>query len=188
MTNDSNITAGWLAILFLCALGLAMAVSATVHADTPTLTDRIALVVPSLASRRDEPVDAQELASAIASVTDSPQWAALLLTTAAHESSLSARIARSDCREHECDHGRAWGLWQAWVGPHNAAVWGSSDIAVQAKEASHTARQAYNLCRNSGVPFPLSTIRAYAGRGCLGKLKGEEARIQTYARVLRRIQ
>lgn len=133
-------------------------------------------------------MNARELAEAIASATQSPQWAAFLLTTAHHESALSARISRSEYRPREGDSGRAWGLFQNWKSTSNADVWGSPDIATQVKAASHLSRQYFNMCRGSGVPFPLSTFRALGGHGCSLPLKGEEQRMATYARVLRRLQ
>lgn len=133
-------------------------------------------------------MDAHELAEAIAATTKSPQWAAFLLTTAAHESALSARIARSEYRTREGDGGKAWGLFQNWKSAANADVWGSPDIATQVKAASHLSRQYYNMCRGSGVPFPLSTFRALGGHGCKMPLKGEDARLRTFDRVLARLQ
>ncbi|MEO8917628.1 MAG: hypothetical protein ABI488_09400, partial [Polyangiaceae bacterium] len=57
-----------------------------------------------MASKKDEPVDPRELAEAIAAVPKiSREWAALILTVAAHESALSARIARGEYRDFEGD-------------------------------------------------------------------------------------
>lgn len=128
-----------------------------------------------------------DFGAAVAAATPSREWAAFLVTVASHESALSERIARSDCHGRECDNGRAWGLWQQHRTVQNAADWGSPDLTVQARHASRLARGYYNMCRSSGVPFPLSTFRAYAGRGCLRPLKGEDERMATYQRVLRRL-
>lgn len=176
----------WLVIGYCCLVSLTLCGLA--HSSDLTLTEKIASVVPSIANKKDEPVDAREFAEAITAVTDSPQWAALLITTARHEGGLSARIARSEYKPNEGDHGRAWGLFQNWKHAGNADVWGSPVIAVQVKAASHLSRQYYNMCRGSGVPFPLSTMRALSGRGCLMKLKGEDERMLTYQRVLARIR
>jgi len=184
----ADIRIGWTVVALLMAVALCMALSALVHAAPRSLTDNLVAVQSSLQSRSEEPVDARELADAITSVTHSPQWAALLLTTAHHESALSARIARSEYKPHEGDHGKAWGLFQNWKSASNANVWGSPDIAVQVKAASHLTRQYYNMCRNSGVPFPLSTMRALSGRGCSMPLKGEAQRMHTYQSVLARLQ
>lgn len=186
-----DVKIGWAVVVFLAALGLAMAFSAIAKAEPPpSLVERLVAVQPSLASRKDEPVDARELAEAIAATTQSPQWAAFLLTTAAHESALRARISRSEYREHtrEGDGGRAWGLFQNWKSAANADVWGSPEIAVQVKAASRLSRQYYNMCRNSGVPFPLSTMRALGGHGCKTPIKGEAERVRTFERVLARLQ
>lgn len=185
-------TRTWLPLVTVTALAGAMAITAAAHSEEPpppsALIEKLVAVQPSLASRKDAPVDARELAEAIGSVTTSPQWAAFLLTTARHEAALSARIARGECLKHECDGGRAWGLFQNWKSAANADVWGSPDIRVQVKAASHLSRQYYNMCRGSGVPFPLSTFRALGGHGCTLPLKGEEQRMRTYQRVLARLQ
>ena len=182
-----DIRIGWATLLFLAALALSMALSAVVHADAPTLADRIERLVPSLASRKDEPVDARELAEAIASASKGDRgWAALLLTTAASESALSARIARGDCLTHECDHGRAWSLYQIQANSQNAGVWGSPDIAVQTSEALRMLRQAAARCHAfRSVPRATCIVRAYAGRQIDMPLRGEEKRLAMLQRVMR---
>lgn len=188
MTRSNSITWAWAFIaVSIATLVSFLLAGRDAHANAPTLHETIAAAVPSLGSKREPTVDAEELADAVTAATPNRQWAALLLTIASHESALSARIARGECRKHECDHGRAWGLWQAWKAPHNEAVWGSPDITVQAREASHIAHQYFNMCKTSGVPFPLSTMRAYAGHGCSTPIKGEDARMRTFERLMRRL-
>ncbi len=131
-------------------------------------------------------VEPTQLAVAITNATKEREWAALLLTIAKHESHFSARIADGHCREHECDDGRAWGLWQVHRTPDNAPAWGSPNPSVQAQWASYALHGMDRMCRRAGVPFPLGVIRAYAtGRGCHRKFKGEKARLETYRKILK---
>jgi hypothetical protein len=188
MSNEQRI--GWATVLFLAALALGMALSATVHASALSFEERIAALVPSVASRREASVDAAELASAIADVSKgSPEWAALLLTLAHHETALSARIAGGGCRvdSRECDGGRAWGLLQVHRSTLNAAVWGSTDIRDQVREGSRIARGAFYMCKRAGVSFPIGVFRAMGGRGCYGTLPGEQQRLATFNRLRRRL-
>ena len=185
MKSDQKIA--WLTIAFCVAVSLAFTLAA--RADAPTLTERIAAVVPSLASKKDEPVDAQELAEAIASAAKGDRgWAALLLTTAASESALSARIARGDCLTNECDGGRAWSLYQIHANSQNAGVWGSPDISVQTTEALRMLKQAASRCHSfRNVPRATCIVRAYAGRAIDMPLRGEEKRLAMLQRVMRKL-
>ncbi len=178
---------GWTLFWFLAALGLIFGLVGIAHGSPPTLRETIAREAPGLTSRSEPGVDPLELADAIIAATPSRQWAALLLTIAHHEAALSARIARGECRPRECDAGRAWGLGQVHRTARNSAVWGSPDLKIQFREISHLARGAFDMCKNSGVPFPLSTLRGYAGLGCTGVLKGEAQRVATYQRIVRRL-
>lgn len=182
----------WTFIIAL-ALGflLALLVARTACAAAPSLLERLEPVVARWQHGRKDPcVAPAELAVAITNATKSREWAALLLTLAIHESGMSARIGAGACKPNspECDHGLAWGLWQLHKTTHNAYAWGTGDLNAQANEASHLARQYFYMCKGSGVPFPLSTIRAFAtGRGCIEPLKDEAARVATYNRILSRI-
>lgn len=184
---------GWFTLAFLAALALAMAWSAAAHAEQPPppigLVARLVVAQPALQSRKDTPVDARELAEAIAAIPHvNSEWAALVLTIAAHESALSARIARGDCLAHECDGGRAWGLFQMHRNLHNAEQWGSPDLGVQALAASRALRSSFYQCGGAKHPdWALRTIRAYAGRGCENPLRGEERRMATFERLRRRL-
>lgn len=186
-----DIRIGWATIGFLVAISIAMVISARLaHAGQPTLTDRIAAVIPSLASQKEESVDARELAEAIAAAAKGDRgWAALLLTTAASESALSARIARGECLQHECDGGRAWSLFQIHKNTQNASVWGSPDLSIQTHEALRMLKQAGARCsRLHHLPRATCIVRAYAGHSPELPLPREERRLAMLDRVLRRIQ
>ncbi len=178
---------GWVTLWFLAALGLTLGLAGIARGSAPSLRDNIIAVAPGLSSRSEENVSPAELADAVVSVTASRQWAALLLAIGSHESAFRSRIARSECRKGECDGGRAWGVWQIHRSSANADVWGSPSLAIQAREASRIARAGFYLCRRSEVPFPLSTFRAYAGRGCLRKVYTEESVVSNFNRILGRL-
>lgn len=178
---------GWAFLIACAALGLAFgACGSLAQGGEYSLTDRLVTAQLRLQSKRDEPVDPQALASAIALITKGNRdWSALLLTVAAHESALSARIASGSCKAYECDGGRAWGLYQVHRNALNAAVWGSPDLAEQTRAASRVLRGAFYRCKDSGVDWPLATLRAYAGNGCSQALKGEDKRVKTFERLRR---
>ena len=193
MSSEQKV--GWLTIAFLVALAIAMIVSAQIaHAEPasrPTLVERLIAVQPSLQSLTDEPVDARELAESIAAVPRiNLAWAALILTIAHHEATLSARIAANDCKPKECDGGRAWGLYQGHKNLHNADVWGSPDIRVQTLEAARALRRAFYLCNGRGKlrdDWVARTINGYAGRRCDAAWDGLDKRLATYNRIWRRL-
>jgi len=182
---------GWAALLTFAVFAIAMAIAAAARGAEPRLVDRLIQVQPALQSRADEPVSAQALAEAIVSIPKvNATWAALVLTVAAHESALSARIARGDCKRYECDGGRAWGLYQSHKHEANAAVWGSPDIAVQTLEAARMLRAVFYLCEGHGALSPdwvARTLSAYSGRRCDAIWPGLEARVATYARIRGRL-
>ncbi|MEO8902063.1 MAG: hypothetical protein ABI488_09355, partial [Polyangiaceae bacterium] len=123
-------------------------------------------------------------------------WAALILTVAAHESALSARIARGEYRDFEGDsfrnrdgkvQHRAWGLWQQHKNRLNADAWGSPDINVQTQEAARALRRAFYQCNGGSHPpgdWVRTTLTAYAGRACDASWTGIEKRMSTYQQVL----
>lgn len=180
-------------ILLLAAAGLVWALfgarlaaaAETPLRPAPSWEGRLARQAERFASKREAPVDPALLARAITTITPSREWAAFLLTVAVHESALAERLRVNDCRAHECDHGRAWGLWQNWRTEGNGDAWGSPDLTVQAKTAAHLSKQMFNMCKRSGVPFPLGVFRALGGRGCHQPLRGEQARVATYQRILK---
>lgn len=160
------------------------------HAGALTLHEKIVAVQPSLASKTDDPVDAVELASAITATPKiTADWAALILTVAGHESALSARIAAGQCRPKECDHGAAWGLFQAHKNALNAAVWGSPDVRVQTTEAARALRSAFYQCNHGRLQpdWIERTLNAYAGRSCDAVWPGLKTRVATFKRVRGRL-
>ncbi len=134
-------------------------------------------------------MDARELAEAIAGASKGDRgWAALLLATAASESALSARIARGDCLKHECDGGRAWSIYQIHSNSQNSHAWGSPDITVQTNEALRMLKQAGNRCQKfRDVPRATCIVRAYAGRDPRMAIRGEEKRLATFNRLMRKL-
>jgi hypothetical protein len=176
-------TIGWFVIAFCVAVALLF--SARAHSAPKRFN--VASVAAAFASRNEPTIDPQELDAALFAVTQSREWTALLLTIGVHESGLRERIARSDCKPLECDGGRAWGLFQVHKTEANAEAWGSPDLLDQVREASRLARGAFYRCQHSGVPFPLSTLRAYAGRSCAMPLKGEADRLATFRKIASRL-
>lgn len=187
------------AIMAACAaFAIALWFTSIAGAEAPSLIERLVVAQKPLQSKQDEPVDPQELASAIASVPKiSREWAALILTVAAHESALSARIARGDYKDYEGDsfktregivQHRAWGLWQAHKNRLNEGNWGSPDINVQTTEAARALRRAFYQCNSGGRvrgDWVRSTLSSYAGRRCDAEWPGLEKRLATYKSVLR---
>lgn len=187
MKPDERIA--WGVIAFCVATSCAFTRAA--KSESPPLVDRLVAAQPALASRTEPAVDARELAQAIASVPRvTREWAALILTIAAHESALSARIAANDCAKHECDGGRAFGLYQAHKNLHNADVWGSTDIRVQTLEAARGLRAGFYVCngrRKLPVDWVARTINGYAGKHCDATWPGLEQRLATFNRIVRKL-
>src|SRR6187402_87857 len=168
------------AIMAACAaFAIGLWFTSFAGAAAPSLMERLIAVQAPLQSKIDEPVDARELATAIASVPKiTREWAALILTVAAHESALSARIQRGEYKPHEGDsfrnregklQHRAWGLWQAHRNRLNDTVWGSADLQVQTEEAARALRRAFYQCNGGQRPhtgWVRSTLNAYSGRRC----------------------
>jgi len=166
-------------------------------ATAPSLMERLIVAQAPLQSKVDEPVDPRELATAIASVPKiTREWAALILTVAAHESALSARIARGEYKDYEGDsfrtrdgkvQHRAWGLWQAHKNRLNESAWGSADIGVQTEEAARALRRAFYTCNGKGrshSDWVRTTLNSYSGRRCDASWPGLEKRLKTYQQVL----
>jgi len=186
------------AILAACAaFAIGLWFTSFAGAAAPSLMERLITAQAPLQSKIDEPVDARELATAIASVPKiTREWAALILTVAAHESSLSARIARGEYKDYEGDsfrnregkvQHRAWGLWQAHKNRLNDSAWGSPDIAVQTEEAARALRRAFYTCNGKGrshTDWVRSTLNSYSGRRCDASWPGLEKRLKTYQHVL----
>jgi hypothetical protein len=187
------------AILAACAaFAIGLWFTSFAGAAAPSLIERLIAAQRPLQSRSDQPVDAEELATAIAGVPKiTREWAALILTVAGHESALSSRIQRGEYKPHEGDsfrnhegklQHRAWGLWQAHRNRLNETVWGSPNLQVQTEEAARALRRAFYQCNGGGRPhtdWVRSTINAYSGRRCDANWPGLQKRLSTYQQVLR---
>lgn len=155
-----------------------------------------ALLAAILSISSPDRVDADAFAQAVESATQGdPDWSALLITIAAHESHLSARIAAGGCKPWECDSTmvrgerkfRAWGLFQEHKNLNNLEVWGSTDLTVQAESAYRLLKRAYWSCKRvSTGPWVAFTINAYAGKRCDAEWSGLDARMATFQRIRKR--
>ena len=184
-------------IAALAVLGLLFGVVGLLHASPHTLHETIAAAVPTIGSKREPVVDADELADAVIAVSNgNRQWAALILALGASESAWSERIRLGAYRDREGDsfrdadgtiQHRAWGVLQVHKSTLNASVWGSTVLLDQVREGSRIARGAFFMCKRAGVPFPLGVFRAVGTGSCTMALKGEEQRVALYNRLLRRL-
>ncbi len=130
------------------------------------------------------------LAKAVAAVSRKAplpprQWAAVLLTTGFHESTFSLRIARGSCRKHECDGGRARGVFQerrlAAMTPETwARMVGVDNIETQVAEADYLLRRHLHTCAGDPVA---SVFTGYTGRRCGSEWKGLSERMATFRRL-----
>lgn len=144
----------------------------------------LSLIITDYGYSEEKFISHADTIAAIRKVENNPDRQALLLTIAIHESGLLTRIANNECLPHECDKGRAWGLWQQWQNSYNSKDWGSKDINVQAKWAARTLRSQWARCYGyPGVQPILAAIRGYAGRGCDTPIRGEMSRLATYNKV-----
>lgn len=186
----------WATLLFLAALALGMAVSATVKADAPSLVERIAATVPRFGAKGHELVDAHEFAVAVDTACNHDrECAARLIAMAIAESGLRLAVANSEYQPHEGDaHTNrdgvrvhlAWGSWQQHANRLNADVWGSDDLLVQARAARSMQLGALAECRKfRGVQPEVAMWRVLSGRGCLLPYSGESMRQELVARVRR---
>jgi hypothetical protein len=126
----------------------------------------------------------------------SREWAALIATVGNHETHFETRLVLGNCswEKRECDSAlvkgarvfRARGAFQNHRNSLNAELWeaANDNIAAQVGMVNDGLRRAFNTCRTSGVPFPQSALRAYAGSSCTKPMKGEQERLATYARLL----
>lgn len=136
-------------------------------------------------------VDPQRLDAAItvesAKAPRSPyEWRKLMKAIAIEESGLLQRIADGHCKPHECDRGRARGLWQLHRNSINREQWAKQDgdIELQAHLASDQLERGYWTCSKAGVPWLVGTINGYAGRRCSDtSWPGLQKRIATYGRL-----
>ena len=144
-------------------------------------------------------VQLQDMATAIEAATNPPppgvqlkDFQALVIAIAWHESTLSLRIHRGECKPHECDGGRARGPWQQHRHGMTDADWdamhGLEHVQHQAVVAAKQLRRSYLTCKGSGVTWLQGAINNYAGRNCTATgWAGLEERQQTWAKVRRRL-
>lgn len=193
----TDIKIGWLVIAGCVATSCAFTVAAHGQDAPPSpLAERIAALVPRFASKKVEPVDANEFGVAVdTACKHDRECAARLVTMAIAESGLSAAVSRSEYLPHQGDayvnrdgvrvH-RAWGTFQQHKSRNNADVWGSDDLLVQARAARSMQLGALAECKSfRGVLPEVGMFRVLAGRGCMAPYSGEEMRMQLLARVRR---
>ncbi len=100
-----------------------------------------ALTAALLQPKEEELPFRWELASAIVAVTDDVHEQNLLAKIARFESSYVERIARCDCKKHECDKGRSYSSWQLLDKPQACE---STESA--ARIALEMVRESVKLC------------------------------------------
>lgn len=134
----------------------------------------------------------QQLAELVADSEAPPEWPkrewwAVELLIARHESTMALRIQNGACRAHECDSGKAAGLWQQHEFSWNTAVWSAlpGNLPLQVSVANDSLRRAWLTCKGSKVPRVQATISAYAGQQCGAQWKGLDARLDTFTRLMR---
>jgi hypothetical protein len=144
-------------------------------------------------------VQLQDMATAIEIATDPPppgvklkDFQALVIAIAWHESTLSLRIHRGECKPHECDGGRARGPWQQHRHGMTDADWdamhGLENVQHQAVVAAQQLRRSYLTCKGSGATWLQGAINNYAGRNCTATgWAGLEERQATWAKVRKRL-
>jgi len=174
---------------------------ANAFSNRQTLEESLRTIPEKYGSKKEPVVSGVEFAKALMQIKGvSREWAALLSAVGIHESALSERIRLGlyhDCNgpADRCEgdayrdkdgvlRHKAWGLWQLHQNLTNDQEWGSTELQIQARAASRMLRGAYYRCKNSGVPHPLGTIRAFAGRSCTMPFPGESKRVVTYNRIL----
>jgi len=121
------------------------------------------------------------------------ELASLMLTIAWHETRLSLRIHDGRCKPHECDRGRARGLWQLHVHRSLPKERWLRVAGVNLEATRHAAHEAAialvrsrRMCAvaTRGREWVGATLTAYAGAGCGGRLPDLGSRIRTYRRLL----
>ncbi len=198
--NESE-KVGWLTLLFLFVLGFAMAVSATVHAQSSKPTDgpimRALLSLPTFHEDRGADVAEQKraqlvvIANAIGAASKGDRdLAAPLVTTAYHESGNSMRIHAGLCKDRECDHGLATSLWQIHSSKHipfdQWVVLAGTDPEAT-KAAAKVAAQMLLGARFACGKDPARVLTSYAGLRCDANWNGLAPRLATYARIRGRL-
>ncbi|HET9954132.1 MAG TPA: hypothetical protein VFQ61_06495 [Polyangiaceae bacterium] len=143
----------------------------------------------------------ETIADAISDAATTARWsgpprelAALLIATAYHESSFALHVHGGQCRPHECDGGRARGLWQqqerstssrlAWL---LLAGLDAEATRLAAHEAARALIRARGTCRSferEGADWLPMTFSAYAGRGCKAAFPGQSSRVNAFRRLV----
>lgn len=120
------------------------------------------------------------------------ELAAILLTIAWHESTLSLRIHRGQCRPMECDRGRARSPWQlqrqrGMTDEEWELLQGFDDERTRfaAVTAARHVVRSRALCRSleRHADWVALTLAAYAGRRCTGHLPDMPRRLKTFRRL-----
>lgn len=152
-------------------------------------------ILPVFHEDRANPYKGAQLytvARAVASVARTREEAAFLLTLGHHESGFSFRVHFGICRQFECDHGRALSPWQMHRNGRTEDEWhGFVGLSLDATRGAAAAalqhiRYAERACKWAQDPI-VGTFRAYAGRGCDRPVPGEQDRIATFQRVMRKL-
>lgn len=115
--------------------------------------------------------------------------AAFLVMTGDGESKLARHIHEGNCKEDECDNGKAATLWQVWkLQTISAKQWRAmqgTDLEATTIAASYAAR-LYRMKKNVCGQSPIGGITAYATGKCYSK--HYEKRAQKKLRELRKWQ
>lgn len=188
----------WRPVAVLLAFQAALAALALVglaRADEPVSpTLRVLLSAPRHVSDLEED-DGQreerlkEIAAAIDTATPHAHERALLLSVGWWESRWAAYVQLDEPRcsgsDHPaCDHGRAFGPWQAW-GMSRAET-----VDEQAVRALSLLRYHARRCGRPGLATATSVragVSGYATGGRLCRWRGAESRVRTWRSVVARL-
>lgn len=128
----------------------------------------------------------EAVANAVATVARTPDEAAFLLAWGKAETNFSLRIHRGECRQWECDSGRARGPWQAHRNGMPEDRWdqmlGVEHVQVQAEQAACHARWAMYACPGDRIR---GAFRVLAGHRCSSPIRGEEDRVASFRWIRR---
>jgi hypothetical protein len=130
----------------------------------------------------------EAVARAVASTAQTRDEAAFLLAWAKAETQFSLRIHRGQCRQWECDRGKARGPWQAHRNGMPEGRWslmvGVENTQVQAEQAIQDTRWALLACPRDRIR---GAFRVLAGRSCSSPIKGEDKRVADFKWIRRRL-
>lgn len=147
------------------------------HDRGPEHSDRKALQLQAASAAIDEAAKGDK------------DLAAMLVTVGHHESAWSLAIMNGYCLPKQCDPDRdgvprAHSNYQLHrVAASSREAWEAArtDLRVATQEAAFVLRRMRSMCRGEDVVR--RTLTAYAGRGCGGRLKDIEKRMDTYRKV-----